>query len=183
VASGLGIATRNSILSIRPRTGPITWGLPRWRTSLLLDTVNHACVMPPTCGRVNPLGETEGWLAHYPHCARRFGWVSLISLSRFSHLLPFLPQNCPIVAMCVQPNAVARKAIPYMVLYCLTPARFHRYSSLTLCPPYPAWGENVAEACIEPFNERPRGISLVNTRAQAPGTPTPGKTNSNWPDH
>src|ERR1035437_8520351 len=43
--------------------------------------------------------------------------------------------------MCVQPNAVARKAIPYMVLYCLTPPQFHRYSSLTLCPPCPAWGE------------------------------------------
>jgi hypothetical protein len=42
--------------------------------------------------------------------------------------------------MCVQPNAVGPKALPYIVLYCLTPAQFHRYSSLTLCTPYPAWG-------------------------------------------
>src|SRR5258708_22943912 len=41
--------------------------------------------------------------------------------------------------MCVQPNALDRKAIQYIVLYCLTPARFRRYSSLNLCPPCPAW--------------------------------------------
>jgi hypothetical protein len=82
--------------------------------------------------------------------------------------------------MCVQPNAVGRKAIPYIVLYCLTPARFHRYSSLTLGLPYPAWGEDDAEACIERFSEGPRGISLVNTRAQAFGTLTP-RPKHNWP--
>ena len=42
--------------------------------------------------------------------------------------------------MYVQPNAVVRKVTPYMVLYCLTPPQFHRYSSLSLCSPYPAWG-------------------------------------------
>jgi hypothetical protein len=40
--------------------------------------------------------------------------------------------------MCVQPNALGRKAIQYIVLYCLTPPRFHRYSSSNLCPPFPA---------------------------------------------
>jgi len=46
-------------------------------------------------------------------------------------------------AMRVQPSALGRKAIQYIVLYCLTPPRFHRYSSFNLCPPYPAWGENL----------------------------------------
>ena len=43
--------------------------------------------------------------------------------------------------MPVQPNAVRDKAIQYIVLYCLTPARFGRYSSLNLCVPCPARGE------------------------------------------
>src|SRR5580704_1120009 len=45
--------------------------------------------------------------------------------------------------MRVQPSAVICKPTPYMVLYSLTPGQFHRYSSLTLCPPCPARGENV----------------------------------------
>jgi len=52
--------------------------------------------------------------------------------------------------MCVQWSAVLGKPPLHMVLYCLTPAEFHRYSSLTLCLPYPAWGENNAGT------ERPR---------------------------
>src|SRR5580704_16977328 len=64
--------------------------------------------------------------------------------------------------MCVQLNAVARKATPYMVLYYLTPARFRRYSSLNLCPPFPASGEKVTgdvRASIVSFDG---GIRLVN---------------------
>src|SRR5215469_2583159 len=43
--------------------------------------------------------------------------------------------------MSVQYNAVS--AIPplHIVLYCLTPPESRRYSSLTLCLPYPARGE------------------------------------------
>ena len=40
--------------------------------------------------------------------------------------------------MCVQPSALGRKGIQYMVLYCLTAPPFHRYSWLNLCPPNPA---------------------------------------------
>ena len=43
--------------------------------------------------------------------------------------------------MSVQYNAVVANPTPYIVLYCLTPGKFRRYSSLTLCPPFPAWGE------------------------------------------
>ena len=55
------------------------------------------------------------------------------------HLVLPSPVKQASAAMCVQPNALGRKAIQYIVLYCLTPARFRRYSSLNLCPPYPAW--------------------------------------------
>ena len=37
--------------------------------------------------------------------------------------------------MCVQPNALGLKAIQYIVLYYLTPPRFHRYSSLICARP------------------------------------------------
>ena len=65
-------------------------------------------------------------------------WPSIVLLSRFSHLVLPSPKNQASAAMCVQPNAVTGKAIQYMVLYCLTPAPFHRYSCLNLCPPSPA---------------------------------------------
>jgi hypothetical protein len=41
--------------------------------------------------------------------------------------------------MPVQPNALPAKPIQDIVLYCLTPPLFHRYSCLNLCPPPPAW--------------------------------------------
>jgi hypothetical protein len=41
--------------------------------------------------------------------------------------------------MCVQPRALVRKVIQYMVLYCLTPPLFHRYSGLNLWSALPAW--------------------------------------------
>ena len=72
------------------------------------------------------------------------------------------PKNHSSAAMCVQPSAVALKPIPYMVLYCLTPPQFHRYSSLTLCPPYPAWAENVAG------NWRGRNRSMHRTEERNP---------------
>jgi len=68
--------------------------------------------------------------------------------------------------MCVQPSALARKVTPYMVLYCLTPPQFHRYSSLTLCPPNPAQGENVGN----PFH-RANGRNLIGKQART----------GNWP--
>jgi hypothetical protein len=55
------------------------------------------------------------------------------SLSRFSHLELPSPVDQACAAMRVQPSAVGRKAIQYMVLYCLTPGRFHGYSSLNSC--------------------------------------------------
>ena len=71
--------------------------------------------------------------------------------------------------MCVQPNAVAAKAIQYMVLYCLTPAPFHRYSWLNLCPPSPA------QDGIVPIRHlfEDEGIRLVNVAA--------GSKTGNWP--
>jgi hypothetical protein len=62
--------------------------------------------------------------------------------SRGSPTSSFLSlENWPGAAMCVQPNAVSCNATQYIVLYCLTPAGFRRYSSFNLCPPCPAWGE------------------------------------------
>ncbi len=67
--------------------------------------------------------------------------ASLILLSRFSHLVfPLHSENCAIAAMSVQYKAVSLNPPLYIVLYCLTPPEFGRYSSLTLCLPYPAWG-------------------------------------------
>jgi hypothetical protein len=72
--------------------------------------------------------------------------------------------------MRVQFQAFARKAIQYMVLYCLTPPLFHRYSCLNLCPLSPAWDGfeqsayfveeegirlvNRLSACVEPLASR-----------------------------
>jgi len=58
---------------------------------------------------------------------------------------------CMRAAMSVQYRALIAKPTPYIVLYCLTPRQFGRYSSLTLCPPCPAWGEDAAQAgpCAE----------------------------------
>jgi len=53
--------------------------------------------------------------------------------------------KCRCAAMYVQYNAVESKRILHIVLYCLTPPEFRRYSSLNSCPPYPAWGENIAQ--------------------------------------
>jgi hypothetical protein len=65
--------------------------------------------------------------------------------------------------MCVQPSAVERKVIQHIVLYCLTPPRFRRYSSFNLCPPSPAW-DGMVEACIVFYWG---GIRLVNRGGQA----------------
>src|SRR5215469_12925988 len=43
--------------------------------------------------------------------------------------------------MSVQYSAVSAISPLHIVLYCLTPPEFRRYSSLTLCLPYPARGE------------------------------------------
>ena len=53
--------------------------------------------------------------------------------------------NYVVAAMSVQYSALS--AIPplHIVLYCLTPPEFRRYSSLTLCLPYPAQGEDDTE--------------------------------------
>src|ERR1700729_1600688 len=52
-----------------------------------------------------------------------------------------------------------------MVLYCLTPPQFHRYSSLTLCPPRPAWGENSDGPNDKSIVFDSGGICLVNRRS------------------
>jgi hypothetical protein len=78
-----------------------------------------------------------GWSSSYrilsASWARR---AKLVSLSRFSpppdSAFEFV-QDRPFVAMCVQPSAVELRVIQYMVLYCLTPPRFRRYSSSNLC--------------------------------------------------
>ena len=84
--------------------------------------------------------------------------ATIMLLSRFSRLVLPSPVKCSSAAMCVQPRALARKAIQYMVLYCLTPPLFDRYSWLNLCPPYPA-GDGVKRNAR--FAEG-KGIRLVN---------------------
>ena len=74
---------------------------------------------------------------HFPLSFPRSS-ATMILLSRFSHLVLPSPVNPAPAAMCVQPDALGRKAIQYIVLYCLTPPRFHRYSSSNLCTPNPA---------------------------------------------
>ena len=67
--------------------------------------------------------------------------------------------------MSVQYSAVDGNPTLHMVLYCLTPPEFRRYSSLNLCLPYPArgvragwfWSQNAA-ARIETGS----GIFVVN---------------------
>ena len=75
------------------------------------------------------------------HCAR--GWLALaLFCSRGSPTsVSSPPEFHSSAAMSVQYNAVASNPTLYIVLYCLTPPQFHRYSSLTLCPPFPAWGD------------------------------------------
>src|SRR5580700_10980499 len=65
--------------------------------------------------------------------------------------------------MCVQPNALGRKAIQYMVLYCLTPPLFHRYSCLNLCLPNPAGGGRMVQPWLTNFNFVCEGSLLVNS--------------------
>ena len=92
----------------------------------------------------------------------------LMVLSRFSHLVLPSPKNQASAAMCVQPNALVGKAIQHIVLYCLTPPPFHRYSCLNLCPAYPAQ----VGTCygIEPMRHLSKGggIRLVNRPASSP---------------
>jgi hypothetical protein len=82
--------------------------------------------------------------------------------------------------MCVQPEALARRAIQYMVLYCLTPPLFHRYSCLNLCPPYPAWdGTGHGIELRERFAEGV-GIRLVNSSRAGFASPTFRKGCEKW---
>jgi hypothetical protein len=75
--------------------------------------------------------------------------------------------------MCVQPSALALKAIQYMVLYCLTPGLFHRYSCLNLCPPFPAQDGNSLGIKLNAYFAEGKGIRLVNSSVST-GT-------DNWP--
>ena len=61
-------------------------------------------------------------------------------------------------AMSVQSNGVGRRAIPYIVLYCLTPAPFRRYISFNLCPPCPARVKSKRSGCVQASG----GVCLVN---------------------
>jgi len=98
--------------------------------------------------------------------------------------------------MTVQYKAVSRIPTLHIVLYCLTPPLFGRYSSFNLCPPYPAWG--VASGCSDGECNRlgGRGIRLVNTsdlyenpyfwqNRPALGHPSPTSRNSGetWGTH
>jgi hypothetical protein len=67
------------------------------------------------------------------------------------------PVNYPIAAMCVQPRALAGKAIQYMVLYCLTPPPFHRYSCLNLWWPPPAGDKTEPNAHLNSEQGYPPG--------------------------
>lgn len=84
--------------------------------------------------------------------------------------------------MCVQPNALARKAIQYIVLYCLTPPPFHRYSWLILCPPFPAWDGMHRKLGPKADCAEDTGIRLVNRpeRVEIENWPL---TTGHWPLH
>lgn len=69
--------------------------------------------------------------------------------------------------MCVQPKALVPKVIQYIVLYCLTPPPFHRYSCFILCPPYPAQDGGVHETKPNAHFAEGKGIRLVNRAAHA----------------
>jgi len=70
--------------------------------------------------------------------------------------------NQAVDAMAVQYNALSCIPPLHIVLYYLTPAEFRRYSSLTLCPPFPAWGETNDCADGVCSNSSGKGIRLVN---------------------
>src|SRR5580658_11299183 len=82
--------------------------------------------------------------------------------------------------MHVQPNALALKAIQYIVLYCLTPPQFHRYSSCNLCPPLPAQDGNIRGFEPDEHLAGSEGISLVNSPADSLTGNWP-LTTSHWP--
>src|SRR5215469_547382 len=67
-----------------------------------------------------------------------FPSATLFSLSRFTPPPPSSSLYCVIAASRVQHNVLVHKGAQYMVFSYLTPAGFRRYSSLHLCPPYPA---------------------------------------------
>ncbi len=74
------------------------------------------------------------------------------------------PVNQALTAMRVQPSGVSGNGTQDIGLYCLTPARCRRYSSLNLCSPCPAWGVKKRRnegVCIVMARA---GIRLVNTR-------------------
>ena len=74
------------------------------------------------------------------------------------------PQIRRSAAMSVQYNAVSSMPPLYIVLYCLTPPEFRRYSSLNLCPRYPAWGGNGDRVDCACNKSDGGGIRLVNRR-------------------
>jgi len=95
--------------------------------------------------------------------------------------------------MSVQYKAVFPNPPLHIVLYCLTPVEFRRYSSLTLCLPYPAWGENNGESDDASIELGAKGIRVVNTgrwpicvrlprdtMRVSSKNPTPGKTGQQW---
>jgi hypothetical protein len=79
--------------------------------------------------------------------------------------------------MCVQSDGVKRKAIQDIVLYCLTPPRFRRYSSFNLCRPFPAWGEEM----IQPINTGSRVRSSGNLCSKQACEGSNFGLSSDWP--
>src|ERR1700674_303283 len=113
--------------------------------------------------------------AEQPLLSRSFDCFSPVlalplSCSRGSpYLVLPSPVNYSFAAMCVQPRALGYKVIQYIVLYCLTPPLFRRYSWINLWSPSPAWdGFGFKRASYSDG-----GIRLVNR----PGRRRTG----NWP--
>src|SRR5215471_5166147 len=76
--------------------------------------------------------------------------------------------------MSVQYKAVSSIPPLYIVLYCLTPPEFRRYSSLNLCLPHPAGAEHADGARYASIVVAKRGIRVVNSKATAvSGSETP----------
>src|SRR5581483_3152971 len=72
--------------------------------------------------------------------------------------------------MSVQYKAVSSNPPLHIVLYCVTPPEFRRYSSLTLCPPCPAWGE-----CVEQNGSAEDRERHPSREGNLPGKPRCGR--------
>jgi hypothetical protein len=76
-----------------------------------------------------------------------------LTCSRDSSFLPPSPPVSPTnAALCVQNDVVVQKDTLYMVFSCLTPVRFHRYSSFDPCLALSSQRQAFGERTVEESN-------------------------------